>query len=109
MAPMSKRRASSKEDQTQPSEIPTALIEDPYVGGDRTEQEERTLDSTPTTGSSTPSRWKPDKFRRPTESEIVDAVEQVKTDAVDVNELARASLERAEEDDEEEDEEEEDD
>ena len=96
-------RAPERDDPTHPSEIPTALIEpeealfdDEHTVGDVTTAEG--LDATPT--GSTPGDERFDKFRRPTRSEIARAVDQVNTEAVDVEALAKARAEaRAEETD----------
>lgn len=92
---MSKQRAAFEGSHTQPSEIPTAIIEpDPFLDDSQTVIDDATLESTPTTG--TPSLANSpalEKFRRPTRSEIVDAVDQVNTEAVELEALARAQRE----------------
>lgn len=78
---------SMSSSQTQPSEIPTALIEEvPFDDDEQTEN--KTIDLT-CDEDETPSLR---KFRRPTKSEIVDAVESVNTESLDVAELHRARL-----------------
>lgn len=99
---MSKRPGSASRDQTQPSEIPTAVIEDnPFSDDSHTMVEDNTLDATPTTGprgSSDLSERPIDKFRRPTKSEIMQAVDQVNTEAVDMEELVRARASQSNDD-----------
>lgn len=96
---MSKRSAGSPGDDTQPSEIPTAVFEEnPFSEDSHTEVEDATLEVTPTTGPSARARKEIDKFRRPTHSEIIRAVDQVNTEAVDMEALARARAEQEDDD-----------
>lgn len=98
---MGKRSGSSTGNSTQPSEIPTALIEgNPFEDEHQTIIEDATLEATPTNDprpTSTPRNL--DKFRRPTKSEIANAVDQVNTEAVDLEELAQARAAQSETDD----------
>ncbi|MEQ8273613.1 MAG: hypothetical protein RMA76_07330 [Deltaproteobacteria bacterium] len=83
------RRSNSLSDTTQPSEIPTALIEEPFDGDDDTQ--DKTLDMTDEDrGDDSKASKKLEKFRRPTKSEILEAVDQVKTESIDVFEVAEA-------------------
>lgn len=98
---MNKRGDSAVEGNTQPSEIPTALMEsDPFLDDSQTVIEDATLESTPTTGTpSLAGQPRLEKFRRPTPSEILNAVDQVNTEAVELAELARAKREQARDED----------
>jgi hypothetical protein len=110
---MSTKRPDTKTgtDTTQPNEIPTAIMEHAPFGDEHSDAdtaiEHATLDGTPTPGASSPG-FK--KLRRPTESEIVRAVDQVNTESVDMGEVVQArAAQKAEEEDEEAAEEEEED
>ena len=110
---MSKPREPSSSDITAPSEIPTALESSPFTGDrtlDATQAESETPAPTPSTGTGaetpaeaqTPER-PVDKFRRPTQSEIMRAVDQVNTESVDMEALAKARAEQQRDDEDDED------
>lgn len=99
---MPKRSTSDRDDPTHPEDIPTAVIEHDPFGDDTLTVVEGNTESggvTPTSGSS-PSSARFDKFRRPTPSEIAQAVDAVNTEAVDMAELARARALEEDEDEE---------
>lgn len=99
---MPKREDSTEN--THPQEIPTAVMEDnPFSDDSHTVVEDQTLDATPTTGPRADTDRPIDKFRRPTKSEIMRAVEDVNTQAVDMEEVVRARAEQQAEADEDED------
>ncbi len=81
------------------SEIPTAIMEPNLFLDDENNTfiEDPTLELTPMTdtheGTPTPNL---EKFRRPTPSEIRDAVDQVNTEAVDLAAVAQAQAQQDE-------------
>ncbi len=90
------RPTTTTSDTTQPSEIPTAIHDEaPFFGDDETE--DKTLDVTMSESDGATPDLK--KFRRPTKSEIMDAVDQVNTESIDVLELHQARTAQGETDD----------
>lgn len=84
-------RGPEREDPTHPSEIPTALIEeDPFLDDEGTAVEDVTTAEDRSVAGDPEDTPTLRKFRRPTRSEIAQAVDQVNTEAVSVEELARA-------------------
>jgi hypothetical protein len=100
---MATRSASHRDDPTHPEEIPTAVEHSPFTDDSLTVIEGATesgLESGPTPTGATPTGARFDKFRRPTPSEIAQAVDSVNTEAVDLAELARARAAELEEEEE---------
>lgn len=98
----SSRPTHTTSDTTQPSEIPTAIMEErimeeeSFFGDDETE--DKTLDVTMSESSDGVSRDL-QKFRRPTKSEIMSAVDQVNTESIDVLEVVQARAAQGETED----------
>ncbi|MCA9548392.1 MAG: hypothetical protein KC933_00050 [Myxococcales bacterium] len=97
---MSTRSASHRDEPHHSEEIPTAVEQSPFTDDSLTMVEGHT-DSGPTPTEGTPGDGRFDKFRRPTPSEIVQAVDAVNTESVDLAELARARAAASDEDEDE--------
>lgn len=82
--------ATKSSDNTDTNEIPTAVMErhPSFDDSESTAVGDSTLEATPTPEGFTTPGFK--KLRRPTESEIAKAVDQVNTESVDMEELAQA-------------------
>ena len=89
------KRSASDSNVTHPHDIPTAIDENPFAEEAHTFIDDPTLEATDSGSGSAGSDTdrSVERFRRPTSSEIYTAVEQVNTEAVDVEEVIRARAE----------------